>query len=144
MFFFPAAQVGDADFIIRIAGAPRRNVDHHRLSNQLAQRKLVNGFAALVEVKRRIDVRAAMLGRGKAICRIEVTPCRLTRRPLLKLKARLRGPINGLLIERMRQVDELGMVEPAVDVGLRHINFSSMTRNPEKGNPEKGITRKRG
>jgi hypothetical protein len=51
-------------------------------------------------------VRAAVLGARESIGRVEVTSFRNTGRSTKQFKAVLGGPVDGLIVEWVREIDE--------------------------------------
>ena len=99
-------QVRDGDLIVAIGQRALRHVDDGAAADQPPQRDLVRRVAVLGEVHRRVQVRAAVLGRREVVGRVVVALLGLAVGDLLELERRRGRPVDRPLVERMREVDQ--------------------------------------
>ena len=94
-----------ADLIIDVLPGLGADVDHESRPDHLLDRNLVGSIGALGEVHRRVEMRAAMLGRREVVGAVIVSARGMAGRDLLQLEHVGRGPVDGPGVERMGQVD---------------------------------------
>jgi hypothetical protein len=100
--------VGGREAVVGVFGCLGGDVDDDGWRDELLQRNLIDGDAVLVEVDRRVEVRAAVLRRCVEIGRVEVAARRRPVRELLQLEAARRiGPVKRVLVEGVTEVDEV-------------------------------------
>ena len=56
----PALDIGDAECVVGILAEHRSDVENHERQDHLFERNLIDGFAARIEMRRRIDMRAVL------------------------------------------------------------------------------------
>ncbi len=111
----PRPHVRGAQPVVRVRGGRLRNIQDDARRDELRERDLVGGETLLREVRWRVEVRAAVLGRAERVRAVVVAALRPAVGELRELESRGRvGPVDRLLIEDVRQVHDLrsGQVEP--------------------------------
>src|SRR5581483_7604430 len=113
VLLLPRLEVAHLHAIVAIALGGSAHVDDGYRRDERGQRHAVGGVLPLREVAGRVHVRAAVLRGPEAVRGVEPAPLRRAVVLLLELEAVLRRPVDGALVERVRQVDDL----PGVDGG---------------------------
>jgi hypothetical protein len=115
-----ALELGDVvrrEQVVAIGVGLYAHVDDDGARQQAGERNLVCRLLSFAEVNRGVEVRATVFGRAEFVRRVEPATWRLSVR-LLRMLERFCGrrPVDGLCVERMRQVDELisGQVDRCV------------------------------
>ena len=103
----PRLEIGGAHQVIRLSATFLGNVYHRSGADKSRERNLVRRMAFLEEMNRRVDVSATMLGGAETICAIEPAPLGHTERPALEVKGDFGRPVDVLLVEGVRQIDDV-------------------------------------
>ena len=107
MRFFPPRDVLCADQVVGIVVACCRDVNDDRRGDQPSNRNFIHTLVSFGEMQRTVYVGAAMLARGVTSGRVEISA--RCRSPLVfgPLKAIGGRPINGILVEAVREIEQL-------------------------------------
>ena len=104
---FERLQVADLEQCVRVGPSANRDIDHYTRGDQASEWDLIGGGLALRKMDRSVEMGSAMLGRRKSVGGIEVASFGGTHDVTRELKPRaLRGPIHGLAIEGMSQLQQ--------------------------------------
>src|SRR5688572_24241234 len=104
-----AREVLGRHLIVRVRLALRGHIDDEGAAKQTAQRNRVNRRMSLREMNRRVDVRAAVLGREQAVRGVVVARWRHTVSILAKTEAFGSWPVDRLCVVGVREIDELAL-----------------------------------
>jgi hypothetical protein len=108
---FPSGNVGWGEAVVAVLRDGFADVDDDRGANELVDRDLVDRLLALAKVDRSIEMRASVLARGVAAGGIPVA-LRITAPAFLfPREGPGRRPVDGLVVEGVGQVDQLGLVD---------------------------------
>ena len=102
----PCEQLRGPDLVVAIPVAGVAGIHAYRRGHQAFERYLVHARASLCEVDRRVDVCAAVLRRAKAVRSVPPSLWVHALDAPLELEALLAGPVDGVGIERMREIDQ--------------------------------------
>ena len=83
------------------------DIDDERVTHEAVQWNRVNRLMSLREMNRRIDVRAAVLGREQAVRSVVIPSRRDAFRILAKPEAFRSRPVDRLRVVGVREIDEL-------------------------------------
>ena len=112
MSLLPAPHVVHRQAVVGVGAGLRADVDHHRRRDELPERDLIDRLPVLREVDGRIEVCPAVLGRAQRVRGVEPAAGSVAKGELLQLEARRRGgPVEGLLVEGVAEVDDLRRAE---------------------------------
>src|SRR6266700_8234858 len=107
MRVFPSRDVLCADQVVGIVVACCRDVNDDRMGDQLSNRNFIHTLISFGEMQRTVDVGAAVLAGGVTGGGVEISA--RCRSPLVfgPLKAIGGRPIDGILVEAVREIEQL-------------------------------------